>query len=129
MLPSDVPLEISVWMKDLFAKQEMGAWQSPVHTIPPPVCVRTRTLSGCQGLASHQTKKWCSHASTASLVSLDIVSPVQACSGSAHFGAERHRTRVIDFEEREYEFGSVTWCWKIWVDEGNTALSPSSIFC
>ena len=28
------------------------------------------------------------------------VSPVQACSGSAHFGAERHRTRVIDFEER-----------------------------
>ena len=47
-----------------------------------------------------------------------VVLPDRARSGSAHFEAEH----VVDFEEREYEFGSVTWCWKIWVDEGSTAL-------
>ena len=47
-----------------------------------------------------------------------VVLADRARSGSAHFEAEH----VVYFEEREYEFGSVTWCWKIWVDEGSTAL-------
>ena len=47
MLPNDILLETSVGMKDLLTKQEFGAWQSPVHAIPP-ACVHTRTLSGRQ---------------------------------------------------------------------------------
>jgi hypothetical protein len=70
-------------------------------------------------LAGNQTKTWRPHADSTSCFSLDTVSP-----GSWFF---RCAQRICPFLGRTcnrlgWEKTSLCqWCWKIWVDEGNTA--------